>query len=105
MKTLKKQIKKFQEEDIEHDVFQKLEGTGHPQASVEIFWSNTEETDKGYVFVLPEQNFDEDDFCVHIPFPDNSAGIGDAPEVHSHVYNLLLNKLVKKIVVTGGIKF
>lgn len=88
--------------EIEDDLFDKLYGETFPGAHVEIFWKKRGEPDKGYIFVLPNQTWDEGDVCVHIPKPDNSDGIDDAPEVHIHISNLLLNNRVKKVVVTGG---
>lgn len=102
MNELLKEIEDYQNSEIDDNLFDKLEGETMPGAHVEIFWKKRDETDTGYVFVLPNQTWDEGDVCVHIPKPDNSDGMDDAPEVHIHISNLLSNKLVKKIVVTGG---
>ena len=102
MKNLLKEIEDYQRTGIDDDLFDKLKGETFPGANVEILWKGREETDKGYVFVLPNQTWDEGDVCVHIPKPDNSDGMDDAPEVYIHISNLLSNKRVKKIIVSGG---
>lgn len=102
MKNLIKEIEDYQNSEMPDDLLDKLEGETMPGAHVEIFWKDREETDTGYVFVLPNQSWDEADVCVHVPKPDNSDGIGDAPEVHIHISNLLINERVEKVVVTGG---
>ena len=102
MKELLKQIKKFQNSDLPDDLFDKLEGDTFPAASVEVYWIDRDEADKGYVFVLPHQEADEGDVCVHIPQMDNSDGIGNGEPVYCHLSNILSNKRVKKVVLTGG---
>lgn len=56
-------------------------------------------TDVGYLFQLPmcDEEYSMLDFFVHIPNPDNSSGIGDAPQVFTHLITLLENELVKSI--------
>ncbi len=103
MEDLLKEIEDYHNLGIDDDLFDKLQGEAYPGAGVEIFWKGREEPDKGYIFTLPNQTWDEADVCVHIPNPDNSDGMDDAPEVHIHISNLLSNKRVKKIIVSGGI--
>lgn len=102
IKELLQEITDFQNSEMPDDLFDKLEGETMPGAHVEIFWKDREETDAGYVFVLPGQDWDISDVCVHVPKPDNSDGMDDAPEVHIHIANLLINERVEKVVVTGG---
>jgi len=56
--------------------------------------------DEGYLFQLPMCDDDPDmlDFFVHIPNPDNSGGIGDAPQEFVHFISLLSNPLIRNIL-------
>lgn len=56
-------------------------------------------TDVGYLFQLPmcDEDYSMLDFFVHVPNPDNSSGIGDAPQVFTHLIFLMGNELVKSI--------
>lgn len=105
MEKLLQQREIFLEMDTDDIPFNKIEGEPYPGSNVEIFWESRECTDKGYTIVLPEQEFGEADVFIHIPFPDNSDGIGNAPEEHIHLGELLTNKRVLKVVFTGGFEF
>lgn len=73
-----------------------------PGDKIKIEWKGRELNDvedEGYLFQLPmcDESLDMLDFFVHIPDPDNSSGIGPAPQVFTHFISLLQNKLVKRI--------
>ncbi|TDQ27670.1 hypothetical protein [Tenacibaculum caenipelagi] len=86
---------------LEYDNFEllnkKIIGRVDAGGKVEIQWKDKENTDTGYVFTLPNMDLDENDFFIHIPYPDNSGGIGDAPEVHIHALELASFDLVYAI--------
>ena len=103
MKKLLEEITKFQNEDLPDDLYKKLSGEILPAASVKVYWIDRDEADRGYVFVLPHQRVDEGDVCVHVPQMDNSDGIGDGEPVYCHLSKILTNKLVKKVVLKGGL--
>ena len=64
MNKLLNEINTYQNSDIDYDLFDKLQGEIELGAKVEIFWEDREETDKGYIFALPHQDFDEYDVCI-----------------------------------------
>lgn len=98
-KELSKEHKKYQLIDILDTHMSKLKGYPLPGREVTIQW-NDGVMDDGYLFTIPEcdETIDYDMF-VHVPKPDNSSGIGDAPEVWQHLNNLLTNDFVDKIIV------
>lgn len=104
MKELLKQIEIYQTLDLPENLFDKLDGETLPNASVEVIWFDREESDNGYIFVLPNQEADEGDVCVHIPSIDNSDGIGKGESIHCHLSNILTNKRVKKVILKGGFR-
>lgn len=82
----------------------KLVGLPKPGSPIRIFWQGVAYTgiiDHGYCFRLPICDRDESmhDLFVHIPHPNNSGGIGDAPEEYKHLNDLLSNKYVSQIEV------
>lgn len=88
-------------EDIDYDLFDKLKGFNSMELGdkVEIFWKDREDTDKGYLFSLPNQVTDEYDICVHVNNVDNSEGMGDAPDEYHHLYHLVSLERMLKIEV------
>ena len=101
MEELLKEHKKYQYEIPTDNEFTKLKGEAKIGSNIEIDWIDREEIDKGYLFALPISQ-DENDLLFHIPNPDNSDGIGDAPPVWGHLNSLLKNKRVKQIRCIGG---
>ena len=90
--------------DISDESYKKLGGIHDFDAGdrIRIMWQGEVLEgieDDGYLFQLPVCEDDSSilDFFVHIPHPDNSSGIGDAPQVFTHFIALLENKLVKSI--------
>lgn len=77
----------------------KIVGDPVAGAKIEIFWAGRDEVDSGYLFALPSSQ-DEYDLLFHVPSPDNSEGIGDAPPVWGHLNALCKNAKVKRIVVS-----
>lgn len=67
---------------------------------IEIYWTDREMPDRGYIFTLPEQDIDTLDCCVHVPQMDNSDGIGNGEEIHLHLMEILSNKRVEQIIKT-----
>jgi len=102
MEIILKELKKYQNINVTDKQFEKIEGETLAGAKVEIVWTGRGESDNGYLFALPCQSPDEGDVFVHVPFPDNSDGIGDADPQWLHLFNLLKNKRVKKIICSGG---
>lgn len=65
-----------------------------------VTWVDREDVDTGYLFALPQLSHpDEYDLFYHIPFPDSSDGIGQAPEVFGHLTSLLTNDRIRQINV------
>jgi hypothetical protein len=92
--------------EISEDVYKKIIGWENmkPGDKIRIEWKGDVLDgieDEGYIFQLPfcDDAYDMLDFFVHIPSPDNSSGIGDAPQVFTHFISLMLNKLVQKITI------
>jgi len=98
MKKLLSQIKNWQGRDIDESSVAKL--LFEPKAGdwVEIYWTDREFPDCGYIFTLPEQDIDLLDCCIHVPQMDNSDGIGYGEEIHIHMFELLYNERVEQIV-------
>jgi hypothetical protein len=98
MKELIKEYKKYTSKELSKSQWAKLEG--HPSAGkmVRIYWKDGI-IDYGYLLLLPERDENDFDYLIHVPKPDNSAGIGDAPPVWQHINNLLSNKLIKRVSV------
>jgi hypothetical protein len=99
---IKQRTKALEYENWE-DFFKKFEGFSDPGGKVEIQWTDREIPDYGYVFTLPTMDLDENDFFIHVPRPENLGGIGDAPEVHIHSYELASFDLVKKIICSRNL--
>jgi hypothetical protein len=104
MNELKEIIKEWNEHndsEISDAEFNKVIGSPSYGGKLKIFWGGSlkDVEDEGFCFRLPMCNDDLEmyDFFVHIPNPDNSSGIGDAPEVFTHIVSIIKNKLVKKI--------
>lgn len=65
-----------------------------------ITWIDREDVDVGYLFALPKLSHpDEYDLFYHIPLPDSSDGIGQAPEVFGHLTSLMTNERIRQINV------
>ncbi len=95
---LKKELKKYSLKELTEPQWSKLVGIPSPGKMVEIYWKGGI-IDYGYLFLLPECDENDYDYFVHVPKPDNSSGIGDAPPIWQHINNLLSNDLVKRISV------
>lgn len=89
--------KLFLDTDISDEDWEKLQGEPIPGGKIEIKWKGRSETDHGYFFALPTSDTEIYDICVHIPSPDNSDGMDDAPPVWINLYELVNNNLVKWI--------
>jgi len=88
---------RFLDTDISDKDWEKLKGEPQPSGKIEIKWKEREFPDTGYFFALPDSDVEIYDICVHIPSPDNSDGIDDAPPVWINLYELVMNKQVKWI--------
>lgn len=95
---LKKELKKYSLKELTKLQWKKLVGTPSAGRMVRIYWRDGV-IDYGYLFLLPECDEADGDYLVHVPQPDNSSGIGDAPPIWQHINNLLSNDLVKRISV------
>lgn len=103
LKLLLDEIRNFHNlKDLDYDLFDKVEGELLPNSKVEIYWEDRENSDVGYVFVLPHQKADEYDVCIHIPTMDNSDGMDKGEEIHKHIYSIVELEKVVKVVATGG---
>lgn len=98
--------KKYGDIELTDDEQGKLYGMPHPGATIKIQWQDEEGNDtcidEGYMFLLPFQDDYIDDYFIHVPKPDNSAGIGDAPPEWKHINNLLKNKYVKHLIIESS---
>lgn len=106
MDELKKLHRVWSGNEIEDKELNKVIGNPEVGRWVEIFWQSIDEeesdyTDDGYLFQTPYCDDDPDlmDFFIHVPKPDNSSGIGDAPAEWVHLIQLMQNLLVKKIII------
>lgn len=97
MQELLKQREDVLNKEIESSVFNKIIGISDGGNQVKIHWKDRDYFDEGYLFTLPEMAQDEGDVFVHIPKPDNSDGMGEAPEVHIHLLELASFDRVLKI--------
>lgn len=87
----------FLDTDIPDDDWNKVQGEPIPGGKIEIKWKGRQFADKGYFFALPTSDTEIYDICVHIPSPDNSDGMDDAPPVWINLYQLVINDQVKWI--------
>ena len=93
MKDLIKQIEYFQNlGELEDNVLDKIKLNDFIDIgkSVRVVWKDGTEDDYGYTFSLPTQEYDEYDFCIHIP----------SEEVWMHVYEVASLPNVKEIIVS-----
>ena len=97
MKDLLKQRDDVLSKEISSEVFNKIIGISDGGNRVKIHWIDRDYVDKGYLFTLPTMAQDEGDVFVHVPSPDNSDGMGEAPEVHIHLLELASFDRVVKI--------
>lgn len=105
LKLLLDEIEDFHNlEDLDYDLFNKIEGELLPNSKVEIYWSGREMFDVGYVFVLPHQTADEFDVCIHVPSMDNSDGMDKGEAIHKHIYSIVRLERVVKIIAIDGIQ-
>jgi len=84
----------------DHQNFTKLKGRPHPGGECKITWNDREANDYGYFFRIPgihDLGSVDGDVFVHVPRPDNSDGIDDAPEQFMHLNDLLANERVKQV--------
>ena len=78
----------------------KLKGVVKLGVPVEIHWNDFDHVDTGYLFSLPEcDSQDENDVFLHVPEPLNPGGIGDVPPVYQHLWQILSNENIKKVVI------
>lgn len=86
--------------EVNEEHFNKMNGNPIPGDQITVVWTDRDEHDFGYVFTLPQMD-DADDLnlIVHIPNPDNSDGMGDAPPVWIHLYELVKLDRVKEVAV------
>jgi hypothetical protein len=100
LKQLLEEISNYQNnDDIDYDIFDKVNGEIEAGSKVEIFWVDREQQDYGYIFQLPNQDTDEYDVCVHVPKMDNSDGMGDGDSVYKHLYSVVQLERVSKIEI------
>lgn len=93
MKDLIKQIEYFQNlGELEDNVLDKIKLNDFIDISksVRVVWKDGTEDGYGYTFSLPTQEYDEYDFCIHIP----------SEEVWMHVYEVASLPNVKEIIVS-----
>ena len=94
MEELIKQIEDFQNlgelDDKVLDKIKLLTYFNEIGKSVKVVWKDNTEDDYGYTFSLPTQEYDEYDFCIHIP----------SEEVWMHVYEVASLPNVKEIIVS-----
>jgi hypothetical protein len=104
-KELSKEHKKYAMIYLADDAQSKLKGEYAPGCKVEILWHlpDGEEyykiIDKGYAFHVGGMDTDCGDFFIHVPCSENPGGKGDGDEIWVHVNNLLINKLVRKVIL------
>lgn len=97
LKELLDEINYFhQSEDVEYDLFDKIENYLEAGDRIEIFWKDRAFTDTGYIFRLPHQISDEYDLCVHVTEVDNSDGMDSVDDEFHHLYHLVaLDRILK----------
>ncbi len=100
LKQLLEEISNYQNnDDIDYDIFNKVNGEINVGAKVEIFWADREQQDYGYIFQLPHQDTDDYDVCIHVPKMDNSDGMGDGDCIFKHLYSVVQLNRVSKIEI------
>lgn len=82
----------------------KLQGNDiEPGNTCKIIWADwgNDSPDTGYLFSLPETDEDTDlkDYFIHVPHPSNPDGKDNGHSQFAHLYFMLSNPLVKKIIV------
>ena len=88
------------EEALNEEVsFDKFDGMPFSGAKIKIKWKGRSNTDEGYLFALPINDIDIDDYFVHVQNPDNEDGMDDAPPVWLHLWDLLNNDRVKSVKI------
>ena len=93
MKDLIKQIEYFQNlGELEDNVLDKIKLNDFIDIgkSVRVVWKDGTEDDYGYTFSLPTQEYDEYDFCIHIP----------SEEIWMHIYEVASLPNVKEIIIS-----
>ena len=77
--------------DLNDNHLSKIKGEPKFGAKVSIKWADRDSLDEGYIFSLPEMDDDPEmlDFLIHVPSPDNSDGMDNAPGEWAHVKYLL----------------
>ena len=93
MEELIKQIEYFQNlGELEDNVLDKIKLNDFIDIgkSVRVVWKDGTEDDYGYTFSLPTQEYDEYDFCIHIP----------SEEIWMHVYEVASLPNVKEIIIS-----
>ena len=100
LKQLLEEITNYQNnDDIDYDLFNKIKGKVCGGSKVEIHWVDRDQCDNGYLFLLPNQDKEQYDICIHVPKMDNSDGIGDGEEVFKHLYSVVSLERVTKIEI------
>lgn len=90
--------------ELEDNHWKKITGNNEGGQSVEIVWDgklhacDVDYSDFGYCFELPGHAQDEADVFIHIPKPTNLSGMGDMDAVWIHLYELLTNDHVVKVI-------
>lgn len=93
MKDLIKQIEYFQNlGELEDNVLDKIKLNDFIDIgkSVRVVWKDGTEDDYGYTFSLPTQEYDEYDFCIHIP----------SEEIWMHIYEVASLPNVKEVIIS-----
>lgn len=90
--------KEYFEIEINDSVLKKVRGSILAGNKIEITWKERRNQDYGYLFALPV-SCGLDDLFYHIPNPDNSDGIDDAPPVWGHFNALILNTNITRILI------
>lgn len=97
--------------ELSDEQWAKLEGRPEPGGAIKIQWKKypgNEEfdpiIDEGYIFVLPDMDASACDCYFHVPHPDNSGGMDNAPEEFGYLIQLLTNEQVDKITCTPNTK-
>ncbi len=84
--------------EMKDEYWSKVRGETKSGSRVTIFWGERENEDTGYCFTIPTQIEGEGDVFVHVTNVDNSDGMDEAPDVWIHLYNLLKNNRVKRVI-------
>lgn len=98
--------KKYGDIDLTEEEQKKLYGMPHPGANIQIHWQDKKGKDvcidEGYMFLLPFQQDEIDDYFVHVPKPENPGGIGNVDPEWAHINKLLKNPFVKYLIVSSS---